>query len=297
MSNLQGQLIITAIDATGLRSATTVHRQDPFVEITIGGTKYESKVHEDGGTSPQWNSTLGPWNLTGSDFLVDIRVLHRATMSHTEIGRTQVRLSELVMNSGRDSWFNLTHDPMLGSAKGAGRIQLRADFTPSQGMPTGSGAGFSSAQSVGQQSSGFGQGQQGILPGYGQGQQSSGFQGTQSSYGQGQQLGQGQGMQSGYGQSSAFDQGSQSGYGQGQQFGQGQGMQSGYGQGQQSSAFDQGIQSGYGQGQQSSGLGQSQSSVGQPGYDQSLGQQHHHHHREGQAGQQGYGQSGFQQPF
>ncbi|RLK60172.1 DUF3662 and FHA domain-containing protein [Actinokineospora cianjurensis] len=135
----------------------------------------------------------------------------------------------------------------------------------------------------GQQQYGYGQGQYGNDPNYGQG------------YGQ-QQPQQGGGYDQGYGQQQqgGYDQG----YGQQQQPGYGQqqaGYDQGYGQqqpgyGQQQGGYDQGYgqQGGYdqGYGQQQPGYGQQQG-----GYDQGYGQQ-----QQGGYGQDPYGQQGGYAP-
>ena len=53
-----GLLHINVVQGRLTRDVEAFGKQDPYVKITYQGTKYKTRVHENGGKNPVWNQAF-----------------------------------------------------------------------------------------------------------------------------------------------------------------------------------------------------------------------------------------------
>lgn len=119
-----GTLVLTIIQAQLTRDVETLGKQDPYIKLMYMGTRYKTKVHQNGGKTPVWNETFTLQLGSVSDEL-HFEVKDDDTIGATLIGQATIKASSLCINNGVRDWFTFEY-----KGRSVGRVLLETKFTP-----------------------------------------------------------------------------------------------------------------------------------------------------------------------
>ena len=97
------------------------------MKFTYQGTKYKTRVHENGGKNPVWNQAFDLQIGSISDDIA-FEVKDNDTVGATLIGGATIKASALCYNNGVRDWFTVEF-----KGRSAGQILLETKFTPAGG--------------------------------------------------------------------------------------------------------------------------------------------------------------------
>eukprot|EP00347_Sterkiella_histriomuscorum_P023555 403334191 len=119
ISVLPGTLKIIVKDAKLKRDVNTFTTMDPYVQLKVNGLIYKTKVCKDGGKNPRWSEEF-EISCNDPSEILEIKVMEEAfLLNDDDIGRCQIKLSQLMHGKGITEWFVL-----LWKNKRAGEILL-----------------------------------------------------------------------------------------------------------------------------------------------------------------------------
>lgn len=117
-------LTVNVVKALNLRNVRTLGKQDPYAKLTCGSESFKTKVHNDGGSSAEWNQSF-VFNLDGKDQFMHVLVLDKGTLSDETIARFDIPLPTLAAAEGEVA-YNLVHPNDF--KKSGGSIVFKCDF-------------------------------------------------------------------------------------------------------------------------------------------------------------------------
>ncbi|RUP50358.1 hypothetical protein BC936DRAFT_139503 [Jimgerdemannia flammicorona] len=127
-TGVSGALVVTFMEAKGLKAADRGGTSDPFVRLRVGKKEVFKTQHIKKTLSPTWNESY-TLSVTGSPLTLDIKVKdHNTFGGDVDLGEHELKLWELVhpvagQMSTYDSWLPL-------SPSGSGEIRVKLEFTP-----------------------------------------------------------------------------------------------------------------------------------------------------------------------
>ncbi|ORZ39272.1 C2 domain-containing protein, partial [Catenaria anguillulae PL171] len=114
---------VTVLEARDLRNKELLFgKNDPYVELQLGASKVETKVHKDGGSAGVWNETH-VLEFPEGIVALDVNVYDEDRLKLDDlIGRVEILLHETVEKGMTEGWFDLQN---RRANKQAGRIHLK----------------------------------------------------------------------------------------------------------------------------------------------------------------------------
>ena len=94
------------------------------------GTKYKTRIHENGGKNPVWNQTF-VLQLGSTTDDIKFEVKDNDAVGATIIGQATIKASSLCINGGVRDWFTVDF-----RGRSAGQILIESKFTPKGGVMT-----------------------------------------------------------------------------------------------------------------------------------------------------------------
>ena len=122
---MSGQLTLQVVEAQLTRSTEMVGKMDPYVTLTYGSEKFNTKVLDGKGKTPVWNQnfTLSVRNVSDD---LKVVVYDKDNFSSDEVGGSVVRIGEIISAGAVGVWFEIFY-----KNKSAGKIFLKAlDWKP-----------------------------------------------------------------------------------------------------------------------------------------------------------------------
>jgi len=114
-----GELRVTVKEAKLNRDVATFSKMDPYVVLKVGKNAQKTKTHEDGDKNPKWNEEF---KLPSNDptEILEVKLMDsNACLTDEDVGRCQIKLSQLMHSGGITEWFVL-----LWKNKKAGEVLL-----------------------------------------------------------------------------------------------------------------------------------------------------------------------------
>lgn len=97
------------------------------MKIVYQGTKYKTRVHENGGKTPVWNQAFDI-NIGSISDDIHFEVKDNDTVGATIIGAATIKASALCYNNGVRDWFTIEY-----KGRSCGQILLETKLTPAGG--------------------------------------------------------------------------------------------------------------------------------------------------------------------
>ena len=121
--NKGGELKVTIKETKLNRDTANFGAMDPYVILILGKTQQKTRVHKEGGEKPRWDQEF-TLNSTNPIDILELKIMDNNVISDDDVGRCQIKLSQLMMAGGITEWFVLLWDN-----KKAGEILLQSVWT------------------------------------------------------------------------------------------------------------------------------------------------------------------------
>lgn len=130
---LKGTLTVQVHAVRDLKNTAIIGKQDPYVSLWIGKTKFKTTIAKGAGKNAKWDHQEFTFNMDGTPHdMIHFRVIEDGTLLDTDIGRLDVPLSTFLSHAGR-KWYDLVDRNNF--KLNAGYVQLSATFTGTGGVP------------------------------------------------------------------------------------------------------------------------------------------------------------------
>ena len=124
MSDQQGALNITIVEAKLTRDTEFFGKMDPFAVIDYRNERFKTVTKQNAGKLPVWNQTFKfDIKYIGDDMI--FKVFDEDVTDNEAIGAFQTKVSAFARPGGLDEWFNLTY-----KGKSAGQLHIKSAWTP-----------------------------------------------------------------------------------------------------------------------------------------------------------------------
>ncbi|KAA0175997.1 hypothetical protein FNF27_02389 [Cafeteria roenbergensis] len=132
-----GELRLEVTEGRRLASRETVGQMDPYVTITLGGSRHpvtlRTKTDSRAGSDPVWNEVL-TFDVV-SEHEARIEVWDYDVFSADDVvGGATMSLLPVFKAGVRDHWFRLALRSQWGRVEAAGEVYIKADFTGPPGV-------------------------------------------------------------------------------------------------------------------------------------------------------------------
>lgn len=109
------------------RDVCTFMTMDPYCKLMVGKFEnHKTKTCKDGGKNPKWDETFDIKLIEPTE-IMEIRVMDDQVGSDEDVGRCQIKLSQLMYGKGVDESFIL-----LWKNKKAGEIFIKSEYNNGQ---------------------------------------------------------------------------------------------------------------------------------------------------------------------
>jgi len=159
-----GRLTIRPLSAN-LKKSTDFFKMDPYLVITIGNQKQQTRTCNGGGKKPTWSDSLS-FNLDRHPDMMDVVCFDKDTFSKDDyVAEAHISIYDMVSRQRGDEWY-----PMFRKGKDSGKILIAFEFIPTGG-PGAFVGGYAPQQPVGYMNSyanqhQFAQAAMNTMPGY-----------------------------------------------------------------------------------------------------------------------------------
>jgi Ca2+-dependent lipid-binding protein len=125
MVESKGVMKVTVKEANLNRDVATFSKMDPYFILKVGAVdNHKSQTHKDGDKHPIWNESFTLKSCNPSDIL-EIKIMdNNGILNDDDVGRCQIKLSQLMHGGGITEWFVL-----LWKNKKAGEILLQSEWS------------------------------------------------------------------------------------------------------------------------------------------------------------------------